>query len=57
MSTAYIWLYKVYPTIIYGGQIIQEVHNFHVVLPVLHPVAPGCIGMHLTWRREGDSIL
>jgi len=40
MSTAYIWLYKVHTTIIFGDQNVQEVHNFHAVLPALHPVAP-----------------
>jgi len=37
----YIWRFVVYPITIYGGQNVQEIHNFHVVLPALHRVAPG----------------
>ena len=40
MSTAYIWSHKVHPVTKYGGQNVQAVHNFHAVLPALHPVAP-----------------
>jgi hypothetical protein len=40
MSTAYIWWNTVYPITIYVVQDVQEIHNFHVVLPALHPVAP-----------------
>ena len=40
MSTMYIWRFVVYPITIYGGQNVQEVHNFHAVLPALHRVAP-----------------
>ena len=40
MSIAYIWWCQVYPITIFGGQNVQEVHNFHAVLPALHPVAP-----------------
>ncbi len=57
MSTAYIWLDKVHTTIIYGGQNVQEVHYFHAVLPALHPVSPGTIGLHPTRSKEGRLLL
>ena len=40
MSTAYIWWYSIYLITIYGGHVVNNVHNFHVVLLGLHPVAP-----------------
>jgi hypothetical protein len=41
VSIAYIWWYKFFIVTRYGGQNVQDVHNFHAVLPALHPVAPG----------------
>ena len=39
MSTAYIWRYRIYDITIYSGHLVNIVHNFHVVLLGLHPVA------------------
>jgi len=39
MSTDFIWWFVVYPIAIYGDQNVCEVHNFHAVLPALHPAA------------------
>jgi hypothetical protein len=52
LSTMYIWRIVVYTITVYGGQNVREVHNFHAVLPALHPVAPGCIELQPDMKKD-----